>query len=490
MYRWSGTAWTDMRDAAIGVAQSTAAGAQATANAKNKTYYQTTAPTGGTYAVGDLWFDTDADNKPHRWDGSTWVAVPFGDAAIVANIDAGKISTGTLSANLIGANSITAQKMAANSITAANAAIMDGTIVNAKIATAAVDDLKVANVNVGKLVAGTLNADITVSQKIKTSSAYPHVVMDGTGLYAKDASNVDTFRINASNGAATFRGTVTASTITGGIVEGATVRTAAPGTARAEMGPGAIYGTKPGVAVYDGTAVAGRLTPNGNGYILSTGFDGAALSVLSVTAYGVYTFDGWGIGGVGGSLFRLTPTSVEPLAPFTMGDRTIFMRGPTDTNHTVRYGANGVDGVTVSGLDHAGFIVFQYASSSGAYLNSSGDFRVGHDVYASSVKLTSSRETKENIRAFSSGLADLRRLRPVQYERTHDSSGRELRVRRTEYGLIAEEVAQVLPTALAPADDEGPAALDLMALFTLTLKAVQELADTVDQRTPVGPGRP
>lgn len=45
----------------------------ATANAKNKTYRQASAPTTGMTA-GDLWFDSDANNKAYRYSGSSWVA--------------------------------------------------------------------------------------------------------------------------------------------------------------------------------------------------------------------------------------------------------------------------------------------------------------------------------------------------------------------------------------------------------------------------------
>ena len=55
---------------------------QATANAKNKTYRQTTAPTSGMSA-GDVWYDSDDNNKPYRYDGSSWVL--SADARIAAN---------------------------------------------------------------------------------------------------------------------------------------------------------------------------------------------------------------------------------------------------------------------------------------------------------------------------------------------------------------------------------------------------------------------
>lgn len=48
--------------------------AMTAANSKNKIYYQIAQPSGGTYLVGDLWFDTDNGNKPYIYNGSTWVA--------------------------------------------------------------------------------------------------------------------------------------------------------------------------------------------------------------------------------------------------------------------------------------------------------------------------------------------------------------------------------------------------------------------------------
>ncbi|MES2692796.1 MAG: hypothetical protein V4773_04930 [Verrucomicrobiota bacterium] len=69
----------------------------------NVVFYLTTAPSTGSYTLveGDLWFDTDDGNRPHRWEnpgsGLQWVAKPFGNAAI-ANLAAGKITAGTIEA--------------------------------------------------------------------------------------------------------------------------------------------------------------------------------------------------------------------------------------------------------------------------------------------------------------------------------------------------------------------------------------------------------
>jgi hypothetical protein len=84
-YYWTGTAWVSVRDlgiqaaltasaaAAAGAAAAEAAAAAAvvTADGKNRVYRQANQPTGGTYATGDLWFDTDADNKTSRYSAAS-----------------------------------------------------------------------------------------------------------------------------------------------------------------------------------------------------------------------------------------------------------------------------------------------------------------------------------------------------------------------------------------------------------------------------------
>lgn len=55
--------------------------------APTRTYAQTSAPTGlGLSDAGAIWYDTDDNNKPYRWDGAAWVAVQDGhlDSAVAA----------------------------------------------------------------------------------------------------------------------------------------------------------------------------------------------------------------------------------------------------------------------------------------------------------------------------------------------------------------------------------------------------------------------
>ena len=80
--------------------------AQSTADGKNTVYYQADAPSGGTYKTNDIWFDTNDENKMYHWNGSAWTAAPFGNAAF-SNIDAGKVTTGTMSAARIKGDTLT-----------------------------------------------------------------------------------------------------------------------------------------------------------------------------------------------------------------------------------------------------------------------------------------------------------------------------------------------------------------------------------------------
>jgi hypothetical protein len=64
---------------------------------KNKTYYQTTAPTGGMLE-GDLWVDTDDKNKMYRYTSGAWVSVQDGTIADAADAAAAASASATAAA--------------------------------------------------------------------------------------------------------------------------------------------------------------------------------------------------------------------------------------------------------------------------------------------------------------------------------------------------------------------------------------------------------
>lgn len=182
-YYYNGTAWVSVQDTAIAAAQSAATAAQTTADGKNRVYRQTTQPSGGTYAEGDLWFDTDDDNKIYRYTSGSWgTAVTLGNNALasisankitagtidasvitVSNINAGNISTGTLAADRIAAASITGTKIAAGTITASNIATATITATQIAAGTITASNLATGTLSANNITTGTLSATVALN---------------------------------------------------------------------------------------------------------------------------------------------------------------------------------------------------------------------------------------------------------------------------------------------------------------------------------------
>jgi len=78
LYRWNGSAWVTIQDGSIGTAITNAATAQSTADGKIDSFYQDDAP--GSASEGDIWFDTNDGNKVYTRRSGSWVATQ--DSAI------------------------------------------------------------------------------------------------------------------------------------------------------------------------------------------------------------------------------------------------------------------------------------------------------------------------------------------------------------------------------------------------------------------------
>ena len=78
LYRWNGSQWVTVQDTSIQNAVTTAGEAKAIADKKILTFAQASAPTNSAsdpLDTGDLWIDTDDNNKMYRWNGTQWVAL-------------------------------------------------------------------------------------------------------------------------------------------------------------------------------------------------------------------------------------------------------------------------------------------------------------------------------------------------------------------------------------------------------------------------------
>ena len=323
-YYYNGTTWVSVQDTAIAAAQSAATAAQTTADGKNRVYRQTTQPTTGPFAEGDLWFDTDDDNKIYRYTSGSWgTAVALGNNALanlsankitsgsidasvitVSNLNAGNISTGTLNADRIASASITGTKIAAGTITASNIAA--------------------STITASQIAAGTITASQIASNTITASQIASNTIT---------ASQIATGTITTTQLAA---GTLSANNITTGTLSATVSLTAQSGT----IGGWNISSS----SIYTGSI------SSPNSYLNSSG---AALfaSTVSMASLGVA-----GTANIGGSLSIASTMFAPNLSTSTAGTNLRVATGSIGevqetSASSIRFKENIVDINTVFDID-------------------------------------------------------------------------------------------------------------------------------------------
>ena len=161
--------WTLVQDTSIATAQLKADQAWSAVVGKNTVYYAASAPTGTGFTVGDTWFNTASGYQMSNWNGTAWVATPFGTAAIAGgsvdlsklasgSVDASKLVAGAVTYGKIAAGAVGASEIIANSIVAGN--IAAGTITSTQIAAGTIlaSNIGAGTITGDRLVAGTITA--------------------------------------------------------------------------------------------------------------------------------------------------------------------------------------------------------------------------------------------------------------------------------------------------------------------------------------------
>ncbi len=171
-----------------------------------------------------------------------------------------------------------------------------------------------------------------------------------------------------------------------------------------------------------------------------------------------------------------------------------------DTNTGMNLSVNGQTGTNV------GLIV---NASTAAELNGNtfvnGTLSVNGDIeHAGSITQTSDRNLKENIRPLENGINTIMMLNPTSYQFRGDGEYKGLKLSRgLHYGLIAQEVEQILPnlvrnnkhTYLAPVEGAGPnnpdeksevksmeyKTMNYTELIPVLIKAVQEQQQEIEK---------
>jgi len=181
--------------------------AQTSAAGKNRTFRSSSPPSSavdGT-ADGDLWFQVNTAGATiglWAWTGAQpWQPRTF-DSQVIGNLDAGKITAGTIAVERIAAASLTARELAADAVTAR---------------VLAADAVLARNIKAAEITAGKLAADSVVSANIVAGS----ITSSKIAADAVTAREIKAGSITAAS--------LAADAIDGKVITGTTVRSAASG---------------------------------------------------------------------------------------------------------------------------------------------------------------------------------------------------------------------------------------------------------------------
>ena len=379
-YYWTGTAWVSVQDLGIAAAETAAAAAsaaaaaatsaaaaasaaasaaQTTADGKNKIYRQTTMPTTGPFSEGDLWFDTDDDNKFYRYTSGAFSPFTLGNEAIaslsatkltagtidasvitVSNINAGNISTGFLAAARIEAATITGAKLVAGTIESAQ--IATGTIQAVNIAAATITGAKIAatTITASNIATATITADqiagatITAAEIAADTITAAEIAANSITVDRLTAGTLTAFTLRTSSG--TRRVTVSASTNSISFMESSSTV--------GHIGPASIDG----IVMHYGSTFNPAVTTYPNAYVSS----GDARIAFSSTKYVQVSTTGVVVSGDFYSLtnfYNQDTTTTTNAANTWMSATTGLTRRSTASSQ--RYKEDIVDIRTVADLD-------------------------------------------------------------------------------------------------------------------------------------------
>ncbi len=183
---------------------------------KNNIYRAVTAPTGGTYTSGDLWFDTDA-NPPtfYQWDGTTWAIISNAVTNTNQVVDGAGLGTTSLWTGVSGTgkpadNATVGATIGTNLSGQINSSNISTYIANAAITTAqignlAVDTLQIAGNAVTVPLAATSASAIgipyfsagnifsLVIPVLSTTNSTQVLIISGGQISASNAANENNF---------------------------------------------------------------------------------------------------------------------------------------------------------------------------------------------------------------------------------------------------------------------------------------------------------
>ena len=422
-------------------------------------WYQTTAPTGattGSIVIGDLWWDTDDNYKPYRWNGTSWQAVDDGrinpiSQSVVNYGDQYALTVTTTGTSRVAGFRILNQSSAASEFVVQADVFKIYNTTRSDITQSFVADANgvympqalIRELDAGKITAGTINATVLL-----TAAELQSPRITGSGIM-----------INSSNGMR-YQDNNGNFIITGGSANGE-----ANGAQADFVGVnGGGTGNK-GVLVLSAASASAATHPSSTDGRIA--FRTAGFEYLSIqkdgTIYGPSaTLSIHGNNNRIGTNQLGTDNNIE-VGYYASGNRNSYIDfhsadSPPDYSFRIirESGANGSTGFIQTGNGNV------YFSTSGT-----GTYTFDADVAASSFTISSARRYKTNIVSFNKSLDIVNKIEPKQFDLINGKL-------KNEIGLIAEELNEVLPNLVHKNQDGIVEGIDYGRLTPVLLGAIKE----------------
>jgi hypothetical protein len=417
-------------------------------------WYQTTAPTGattGSIVIGDLWWDTDDNYKPYRWNGTSWQAVDDGRITPISQSVVNYGDKYALTVTTTGTPRVAGFRIM-NEASAASEFVVQADVfkiyntTRSDITQSFVADANgvympqalIRELDAGKITAGTINATVKL-----TAAKLESPEITGSAFMVNSQVGM---RYQDNNGVLTITGGQTNGEANGAQIDFVGVGGASAGSRGTLVLAAGDVGTTSG----DGT-IRFRTSGSEQGQIKRDG---------TLYMYGAVDIRG-NDNRIGNTLIG-TGQNIE-VGSYATGDRNSYIDfhsadSPPDYSFRIirEPGANGSTGFVQTGNGNV------YFSTSGT-----GTYTFDADVAASSFTISSSRRYKKNIISFNKSLDIINKIEPKQFDYIDGT-------RKNEIGLIAEELNEVLPNLVHKNSEGFVEGIDYGRLTPVLLGAIKE----------------
>ena len=198
--------------------------ALSSADGKNTVYHSSTRPTGGTYKIGDTWFDSANGYAMYTWNGASWTKEEFGSSAFanlsitnakiadatiqsgkISGLDVGKLTGGYIDASHINVSTIT---IGQSQVTNLTSDLSNKANVGANLSTFNNDSSFATTTQVGTAkneAINTAKADATDKANAAAQTATSFIQADANGIkVAKSVGNATGYAYISANGMQVF----------------------------------------------------------------------------------------------------------------------------------------------------------------------------------------------------------------------------------------------------------------------------------------------